>query len=96
MGLEIEEEPVWCPLMMESLVGEKKSFHRKRKQQTQKTIPWTMVGCGDETKWARDGRCRLKAGRLATGERDWKDHLWLCRRGTLKGQWWFGSGMWGS
>ena len=25
---------------------------------------------------------------------DRKDHLWLCRRGRLKGQWWFGSGQW--
>ena len=25
---------------------------------------------------------------------DWKGHLWLCRRGRLKGQWWFGSGQW--
>ena len=27
-----------------------------------------MVGLGGEPKWARDGRCRWKAGRLGAGE----------------------------
>ena len=45
----------------------KTSFHWGKKQ-TQVTIPWKMVGRGDQPKWARDGRCRRKAGRLGAGE----------------------------
>ena len=50
------------------------TFGRRKKRSTEgkktikKTIPWKMVGRGGETKWARDGRCRMKAGRLGNGE----------------------------
>ena len=67
MRLRIEEEPVWCPLMMEHSVGEKIVSPREKKQ-TQKAISWTMVGRGVEPKWARDGQCRRKVGRLGAGE----------------------------
>ena len=66
MGLGIEEEPDWCPLRMEHSVVEK-LFHRGKKTNTKKDTlddgrPWWRP------KWARDGRCRRKAGRLGAGE----------------------------
>ena len=45
-----------------------KPFGRGNEKQTLKTIPWSMVGHGDQPKWGRDGRCRRKAGRLGAGE----------------------------
>ena len=45
-----------------------KAFHRGEKNKHKKTTPWKMVGRGGEPKWARDGWCRRKAGRLGAGE----------------------------
>ena len=73
----------------------KNRFTERQKKGTQKTIPWKIVGRGGEPKWARDGRCRRKAGRLGTGELGLKGRLWLCRRARVKGQWWIGCGQWG-
>ena len=50
-----------------------RTFHREKKEEhkknTQKqTLPWKMVGRGGEPRWARERRCRRKAGRLGAGE----------------------------
>ena len=44
-----------------------KTFHRE-KINTKKTLPWKMVGLGGEPRWARERRCRRKAGRLGAAE----------------------------
>ena len=53
MGLGIEEEPVWCQLMMEHSVGEKNRFTEGKKMQTQKNNtledgrPWWRTKVGE-------------------------------------------------
>ena len=46
----------------------KKSFHLEKKQQTQITTPWTIIGRGGEPRWTRERRCLRKPGRRGAGE----------------------------
>ena len=50
--------------------------------------PWWRIKVGK--RWAVSSAGRK--GAWVPVNWDWKGHLWLCRRGSLKGQWWFGSG----
>ena len=68
MGLGIEEEPVWRPPPMQYSMTKQNRFYRGKKRQTQETILRMMVGRSGEPKWARDGRCRRRAGRMGAGE----------------------------
>ena len=95
MGLGIEEEPVWCPPTMEHSVSEKNRFTegKKGKHKTQYPGRWYAVVAnpsGQEMGGVGGGQ-----GAWEPVNWDWKGKLWLCRRGRLKGQWWFGSGQWG-
>ena len=68
MGMGIEEELVWFPLTRKHSVGEINRFTDGKQMSTQKTIPFKKVDRSNEPKWANDGWCRRKAGRLGAVE----------------------------
>jgi len=69
MGLGIEKRNPFGSRWRWNIRSANKDVSPREKRRAQKqTLPWKMVGRGGEPKWARERRCRRKAGRLGAGE----------------------------